>query len=175
MLVELTRRLVPPPRRAYAPRVAMRPNSRSRIAYYTVADAAFFPGVVALFNSLRLVGEGAPLFVVDCGLTTSQQDRLSPHVSLISRARTLHPVLQKATGPLAQPAEIMVLIDSDILVTRPLTPLFDDAAQGRIVAFEDDFYRERWFAEWSSLGLGDPRRRRYVNFGLLIFSATTAS
>jgi hypothetical protein len=155
--------------------VALRSTSRAEIAYYTVADAAFFPGLVALFNSLRLVGEDAPLFVVDCGLTTSQRDRLSAFVSLIPRERALHPVLQKATGPLAHPAEIMVLIDSDILVTRPLTPLFNDAAQGRIVAFEDDFYKERWFLEWSSLGLGDPHRQRYVNFGLLIFSATTAS
>src|SRR5262245_13173902 len=112
-------------------------DSRPEVAYYTIADAPFFPGLVALMNSLRLVGEEAPLYVVDCGLTSTQRQRLSHHVIFVPPHRSLHPVLQKATGPIAHPARIMVVIDSDILVTRPLTPLFEDAARGNVVAVED--------------------------------------
>ena len=150
-------------------------KSRNDLAYYTVADAPFFPGVVALLNSLRSVGETATLFVVDCGLTQSQRERLSAHATIVPMHKALHPQLQKGTGPLAHPAEIMAVIDADILITRPLTPLFEDAARGQVVAFEDDYFRDRFFPEWASLGLGEPRQERYVNSGLLIFSAETAS
>ncbi len=108
-------------------------------------------------------------------LNRSQQERLSKHVTLVPAHGGLHPQLQKATGPLAHPAEIMVVIDADILVTRPLTPLFEDAANGRLVVFEDDRFPARFFPEWSSLGLGIPTRQPYVNSGLLIFSSATAS
>ena len=147
---------------------------RNGVAYYTVADARFFPGVVGLLNSLRLAGEEAPLFVIDCGLTKAQIDRLSAHVTLVPAHKGLHPGFQKAAGPHTHPAEIMVMIDADILVARPLAPLFADAARGLIVGFEDDYFQYRCFAEWSSLGFGTPQKRRYVNSGLLIFSATTA-
>jgi hypothetical protein len=153
--------------------VAPRLNPEAELAYYTVANALHFPGAVALLNSLRLLGDEAPFFVVDCGLTDSQRTRLSSHVTLVEQYRGLHPVLQKATAPLAYPAEIMVLLDADVIVSKPLVPLFDEAARGHIIAFENDW--DRFFPEWSSLGLGVPRRRRYVNAGHLIFSAETAS
>jgi hypothetical protein len=130
------------------------------LAYYTVADAAFFPGAVALLNSLRLIGEDAPFFVVDCGLTNRQRQALSGHATLIPAAEHLHPMLQKATGPLARPAEVMVVLDADIIVTRSLAPLVEEAGRGRIVAFEND--HDRFFPEWEALGLGAPRRERYV-------------
>lgn len=145
------------------------------VAYYTIGDALFYPGLIGLLNSLRLVGERAPLYVVDCGFTETQRATLAPHVSLIPMRRGLHPVLQKATAPVAHAAEIMVLIDADMLVMRPLTPLFDEAASGRLVAFEDAGHRDRFFPEWSAMGLGTPRRGPYLNCGLLIFSATTGS
>lgn len=144
-------------------------------AYYTIGDALFYPGLIGLLDSLRLVGEQAPLYVVDCGFTEYQRATLARHVTLIPMRRGLHPVLQKATAPLAHPAEIMILIDADMLVTRPLAPLFQEAARGQLVAFEDAGHRERFFPEWSALGLGTPLRRPYVNCGLLIFSATTGS
>ena len=143
------------------------------VAYYTAADARFFPGVVALLNSLQLAGASGPLFVVDCGLTEDQKRRLAPHATLVPTHKGLHPVLQKATGPIAHPAEVMVIIDSDILVTRPLEPLFAGARGGAIIGFEDQYFRDRTFSEWSSLGLGTPKVRPYVNCGLLIMSRTT--
>jgi hypothetical protein len=148
---------------------------RSGHAYYTVADSAFFPGAVALLNSLRLAGECAPFFVVDCGLTAAQKNTLATRATVVPRQQGLHPVLQKATGPMAHPAEVMILVDADILITNPLAPLLERAADGQIIGFEDAASPDRHFAEWSSLGLGIPSARPYVNCGLLIFSASTAS
>lgn len=154
----------------------MTPSTKpiSGVAYYTAADARFFPGVVALLDSLRLVGEVGPVFVVDCGLTDAQRARLGKHVTLVPTHKGLHPVLQKATGPLAHPAELMVIVDSDVIVTRPLGPLLADAAAGNVVGFEDRYFADRSFDEWSAFGLGTPSRRRYVNGGLLVVSAATA-
>jgi hypothetical protein len=67
----------------------------------------------------------------------------------------------------------MVLLDADVIVTRPLTPLLEDASRGEVVAFENDW--DRFFPEWSAFGLGQPSTRRYVNCGHLIFSIETAS
>ena len=132
----------------------------NELAFYTVANAAHFPGAVALLNSLRLVGETAPLYVVDCGLTPSQRGVLSAHATLVPQLGNLHPMLQKPTGPLAHPAEVMVVLDADMIVTRRLTPLIEETAAGRIVLFENDL--DRFFPEWSTLGLGDPHYFRYV-------------
>jgi hypothetical protein len=145
------------------------------VAYYTVADAPFFPGVAALINSLRLTGHDGGVFVVDCGLTESQKDRLAGSATIVEPHGELHPVLQKVTGPMLHPADIMVLVDADILVTRSLVPLFEEAALGRIVGFEDSGFPDRYFPDWASLGLGTPVRRPYVNCGLLVLSEPTAS
>lgn len=144
------------------------------LAYYTVSDASFFLGTVALLNSLRRVGEEAPLFVVDCGLTAAQRDRLSTCATVVPPHAGFHPSLQKATGPLVRPAKIMAVIDSDILVTRPLGPLLRDAEAGRIVGFEDAGNPDRFFDEWSSPELGAARRRPYVNAGFFALSWETA-
>jgi hypothetical protein len=144
------------------------------VAYYTVADSSFFPGAVALLNSLRRVGEQAPLYVVDCGLTAEQRKRLSTRATVVPRHEDLHPQLQKATGPLAHPAKIMVFIDADILVTRPLAPLLAEAEAGQIVAFRDIGNPDRFFEEWSSPELGQAQRRPYVNSGFFAFSWDTA-
>ena len=147
----------------------------NELAYYTVANASYFPGTVALLNSLRRVGEQAPFFVVDCGLTADQRKRLSTCATLVPPHGDLHPLLQKATGPLTHPAEIMVFIDADVLVTRPLRSLLEDAHAGRVVAFEDFCNPDRFFDEWSSLDLGIARRRPYVNSGFFAFSWETAT
>jgi lipopolysaccharide biosynthesis glycosyltransferase len=70
-------------------------------------------------------------------------------------------------APLAHPTDVMVLIDADIIVTRPLTGLIDEARSGKIVAFADtiDRFDERWS---ELLGLGTLRRQPYVNSGLLV-------
>jgi len=144
------------------------------VAYYTAANASYFLGTVALLNSLRRAGDEAPLFVVDCGLTAAQRERLSTRATLVPTQEGLHPILQKATGPLAHPAEVMVFVDSDILVSCPLSPLLAQARAGRIVAFEDFGHPSRFFSEWSSLELGEVQPRPYVNSGFFAFSWDTA-
>lgn len=151
------------------------PPAEHEVAYYTAANASYFISAVALLNSLRRVGEQAPLFVVDCGLTADQRSRLSTRATVIPHRGDLHPVLQKATGPLARPAELMVFIDADILVTRPLDSLLADAATDRFVAFEDFHNADRFFDEWSSPELGTARRQTYVNSGFFALSWEMAS
>jgi hypothetical protein len=146
-----------------------------KFAYYTAANALHYPGLVALVNSIRLSGETEPIFVVDCGLTDSQQETLEQHVTFVTPDRDLHPVLQKATGPLAHPAEHMVILDSDIIVTRPLSALVDGSRTDRLISFVDSSVPNRFFPDWSALGLGEPRQQPYVNAGLLVLSAEIAS
>lgn len=143
------------------------------LAYYTVAGSSYFLGAVGLLNSLRRVGEQAPLYIVDCGLTDVQRQRLGSRGTVVPADGGLHPYMQKASGPLAHPARVMVLIDADILVTRPLEPLLERARAGKIVAIEDFHNRDRFFETWSSLGLGEAVPSPYVNSGLVAFSWET--
>lgn len=150
------------------------PTTAHEVAYYTAVNAAHYPGAVALLNSLRFIGETAPLVVVDCGLTPQQREALSEHCVLVPPMEGTHPGLQKATGPLAQPAEMMVVIDSDVIVNRSLRPLFEYAQDGKIVAFCERI-EDRFFAEWAELGIGVPARRPYVSAGHFVLSAATGT
>src|SRR5437660_2048744 len=89
-------------------------------AFYSVSDSHFFLGVVALINSLRLVGHDEPIFIVDTGLTREQRRTLADHVTLIPAPRGETSVLLTPFGPSIRPAEVHVLIDADIIVTQPL-------------------------------------------------------
>jgi hypothetical protein len=65
----------------------------------------------------------------------------------------------------------MVLIDTDMVVTRSLTPLIGGAAGGRVVAFKDR--QDRFFPEWGELlGLGTARRGPYVSSGLVFLGGS---
>jgi hypothetical protein len=136
-------------------------------AFYTVADSGYFVGLVALINSVRLVGHHEPIYVTDCGLSESQRRRLADHVTLV-KGPAVAPHLAKTVAPLAHAADIMVLIDADMIVTRPLAELLDKAHSGKVVAFTDriaDRFDERWS---ELLGLGYVRRQPYVNSGLIV-------
>src|SRR5215207_7961449 len=52
---------------------------RVRCAFYTVANARHFIGVVALLNSLRLAGHTEPIRLMDAGLTDEQRTLLANH------------------------------------------------------------------------------------------------
>ena len=143
--------------------------------FYTIADAGFFPGLVALLNSLRLTGNSAELVALDRGLTTAQRRMLEGHVSLVElpEAPAGSPILLKPyPGPLGASGTIVV-IDSDMIVTRSLAEIVALAEAGRICAFPDPLpHRGRWFAEWEqTLELRAPlRRRTYLNAGFLALS-----
>jgi hypothetical protein len=82
------------------------------------------------------------------------------------------PWLAKTIAPLADPAPVMVLIDADMIVTRPLTGLIESAAAGRVVVFRND--TDRWVDGWGELlDLGRMRRRPYVSSGLVIAGGET--
>ena len=61
----------------------------------------------------------------------------------------------------------MVLIDTDMIATRPLGELIEAAAGGRVVAFRND--RQRFFAQWERLlDLPAMRHGPYVSSGLVL-------
>jgi hypothetical protein len=151
----------------------MTPTNRLAAAFYCVAEERFFPGAVAMLNSLRLLGHAEPVFVLDCGLTAAQREILEPHVTLVPAPRDAPPYLLKTVAPLRHPAEVMVLIDADMIVTRPLFELVADAAGG-VVAFEND--RDRFVPQWGEiLELGTARRQSYVSVGLVFLGGAVGA
>jgi hypothetical protein len=137
-------------------------------AFYVAADSSHFIGLVALINSLRVVGHDEPIYVANCGFAGSQARRLAEHVILVETDGASTPHVAKTVAPLTHPADVMVLLDADIIVTRPLTQLIDTARPGRVVAFVDRV-AHRFDARWSELlGLGPLRRQQYANSGMLV-------
>jgi hypothetical protein len=146
-----------------------------RATFYTIADARYFPGLVALLDSLRLNGHDEELVVLDQGLTPAQRKRLAAHATVVELPgeRHSHPALLKPYPAEFSPSGTVVLIDSDMLVTQPLSGPLADAAEGRIAVFSDhESSASRWFAEWEQEFelAAPPRRQRYVNAGFVAFS-----
>ena len=135
-------------------------------AFYTVSDSSYFLGTVGLLNSLRLAGHREPVFVLDCGLSSEQRDLLAPEATIVAAPTDAPPWLLKVAAPLRHPADVMVLVDADIVATRPLADLIERAAAPRVVAFEND--TDRFVPEWGALlGLGEVRRQAYLSSGLV--------
>jgi hypothetical protein len=135
-------------------------------AFYSVADARYFLGAVGLLNSLRLQGHREPVFLLDCGLTPRQRDLLEPHVTLVPAPDAGPPWLRKTVAPLQRPADVMVLIDADVVVTRPLTDLSAKHAE-HVIGFRNEY--DRFIPEWGELlGLGEIGRRPYLSTGLVV-------
>jgi hypothetical protein len=135
-------------------------------AFYCVADERYFLGAVGLLNSLRLVGHTEPFHLLDCGLTPAQRELISPHANLVPNRGETPPWLLKTVAPLRHPAEAMVLIDADMVVTRRLDEAIEAAASERVVAVIND--RDHFVGEWGELlDLGPVRRQPYVSSGLI--------
>ena len=95
----------------------------TEIAFYCASSELYFPGAVGLVNSLRLHGHDEPIYVLDCGLTPEHRELLATEATIVSGAPETPPYLLKTIAPLRHPTETMVLIDADMIVTSPLTPL----------------------------------------------------
>ncbi len=135
-------------------------------AFYCMSSAMYFLGAVGMINSLRLHGHDEPVFLLDCGLDDAQRRLLEPHVRLVEAPDDLEPFMLKTVAPLAHPAEVMVLIDADMIVTRPLGELVERAAGERVVAVRHP--EDRFFDDWGELlGLGSTRRHPYLSSGLV--------
>lgn len=144
--------------------------------YFTVSDDAFFLGSVMLLNSLRLSGNDGRLVVLDAGLTSKQRARLEPHADVVSPPRTIdgNPCVMKPYPHLLDPSGVVVIIDSDIVVSGRLHEAIDLARDGKIVATPawTKAARTRWFAEWAHvLALRAPLRREdWVQNGFVALS-----
>jgi hypothetical protein len=137
------------------------------VRFYCVADARYFPGAVALINSIRLVGHREPIVVLDCGLSQIQRHLLEGEVELITRPAGTPPWLLKTIAPLERPADAMVLLDADLVLTSHLGELIRPAAEGRMVAFRNPV--DRFVPEWGALlGLGEARRGAYLSTAALV-------
>src|SRR5687768_14370564 len=97
--------------------------SRPGAAFFCVCDARYFLGAVAMINSLRHHGHGEPIRLLDLGLEPWQRDVLAAEAEIVAAPTETAPWLAKTIAPLANPAETTVLIDCDVIVTRPLGEL----------------------------------------------------
>jgi hypothetical protein len=139
-----------------------------------MSDDRFFLGAVGLVNSLRLVGHTEPIYLLDCGLTGAQRELLAPQATLVPVDDRIHPLMLKTIAPRAHPAETMVLIDADMIVTRPLDELLERAGEGTVIAVEHG--RDRFCPEWGELlELGAVESRGYVSAGLLLLGGALGS
>lgn len=135
-------------------------------AFYCVSDGGYFLGAVGLINSLRLVGHDEPIFVLDAGLSPKQRSLIAEQATIVAPAEDSPPWLLKAIAPLAHPAEVMMLLDVDLIVVRRFDELLAAAgatgsSPGRVVAFRNNM--DRFVAEWGEiLGLGSIERRPYL-------------
>jgi hypothetical protein len=145
-------------------------TARPDCAFYLVANARHFIGAVALVNSLRLVGHREPVRLVDAGLTDRQRELLAGQVELLPAPSGVPPIHLAPYGPLVRPADVQVLLDADIVVTRPLGDLLAAGRHGKVVGFVNDPpNHERFFPEWGpALGLPELHRRPYLNAGQFV-------
>ena len=146
--------------------------------FYTVTDANFFPGTVALLNSLRLMGHRETLVVLDNGLTQDQRRRLGRHASIVDApADPLRsPLTLKPFPFLVGASGTMVIIDSDMIVSESLADTLALAAEGQICMYPDHRGdQSRWFAEWEQVFAlsKPPRHQTYLNAGFAAFSILT--
>jgi len=141
-----------------------------RCTFFTVADSRYWLGVVALVNSLRLVGHDEPVVVLDAGFTPKQRAILARAAELVTSPTIRAPFLARWLAPLER-GGTPVLLDADLVAVRPLTPLLES---GQVVAFVDRL-ATRSFAEWEEL-VGAPliHEHPYVNTGFLALPADLA-
>lgn len=143
--------------------------------FYTISNAPYFPGLVALINSLILAGHTQPIRVGDCGLTPAQRDvlRTCRQVELfpLDPGKIKNPGQYKAFAHIANASGIAVIIDSDMIVTGSLNPLVAQARRGGICAFANPI-DDRWYAQWQDIFAlpHPPRRQTYICSGFVAFS-----
>jgi hypothetical protein len=141
-------------------------NQRPPAAFYCMSSGIYFLGAVAMLNSLRLLGHSEAVFLLDCGLSPRQRELIRPHVTLVPGPPDVPPYVLKTIAPLRHPADVMVLIDADMIATRSLADLIAQASHGRVIAARNDV--ERFVPQWGELlGLGEVRRQPYVSSGLI--------
>ena len=141
-------------------------EGRPAAAFYCVSSPIYFLGAVGAINSLRLLGHREPIYLLDCGLSEEQRELVAPEVTLVEGPRDVPPYVLKTIAPLRHPADVMVLIDADIVATCSMAELIARAREPKVIAVEND--TDRFVPEWGEiLDLGPVRRRPYVSSGLV--------
>lgn len=139
----------------------------NQCTFFTVADARYWIGAVALVNSLRLVGHTEPVVVLDAGLRRSQRTRLEAAAEVVAPSAPVRaPFLAKWFLPLSCSSPMPVLLDADLVVTQTLAPLLAEVEGGRVVAFVDRLATRR-FSEWGDLVGDQVHSHPYVNSGFI--------
>lgn len=141
------------------------------LAFYCVCNHTHFLGLVALINSMRLVGHDETVYVLDCGLEPDQRRLLDAHAVLEPAPRSVHPVMLKNVLPLRRPAEVMAVVDVDVIVTRPIVDLVETTRrEGKPLFFLND-RTDRFHPEWEELGFGPPVPHEYITTGQYVLPA----
>jgi hypothetical protein len=139
------------------------------VSVYTVANEAFFPGLVGLVTSLRVHGHSGPVIVGDSGLKPEQAEAISHEALIVPMPPDLPPPFAKPVAPLEHPDDVMIFLDADILCVRPLDPLIARARAGSILAVEDvgrvGLSHHMWRQWEDRLELGPLREASYINSG----------
>jgi hypothetical protein len=149
---------------------------RPDTTFFTVADERFFPGVACLLNSLRLSGNDAELVILDVGLSEPQRLRLEPHARLVTPPGEVleEHLLLKSFPHTLEPDGTVVIIDSDMLVTRALDPVLEQVETGSVCMFADiEDQRDRRIPQWEeAFALTSPLRhgQHYMNAGFIALS-----
>lgn len=144
--------------------------------FCTLADERYFPGAACLVNSLRLTGNTGEIVLLDVGLATRQRERLEPHVRLVDPPADLRdePMLYKSFPHLLELNGTVVVIDSDMIVTRSLDPVLERVQAGAVCLFADIAeQRDRFIPEWQEVfQLTAPLRtgQHYLNAGFIALS-----
>ena len=86
--------------------------------FYSIANSAYFFGLVGLINSVRASGHSDPFVVVDTGLTASQRALLDEHAEIIDGPSDVPALFLKDIGMRARPADVMIYLDADVLCVR---------------------------------------------------------
>jgi len=149
-------------------------STATGVTFYTISNEPYFLGTVALLNSLRKTGNDGSFVVLDAGLSRSQRLRLEGQAAVTRVPGDVsRPSLLKAFVRFLDPSGVIVIIDSDMIVTRSLGYIVDRAAKGKICVFPDDSSQgARWFKDWEKgFGLKAPLRRQpYINGGFIALS-----
>ena len=139
------------------------------VRFFTQANSRFFLGAVAMLESLRLSGNTAPAFVLDEGLRPEERERLETAAAILTpppEIDGLHPRQTKATADLFWSSGVVILLDSDMIVTAPFDDMIAQAKAGRIAVHPDhEINATRQFPEWATaFELRAPLRpQQYVN------------
>lgn len=147
-----------------------------KLAFYCVCERNHFLGLVALVNSLRLLGHNEMVYVLDSGLDSWQRAVLAQdrEVTVVSADGGRHPALLKAVLPLACPTQTMVVVDVDVIFTERVDSLVERVTTSGKPLFFPDCWADKFEPAWECLGFGPPVPHTYLTSGHFVLRAESS-